>query len=90
MSTKKKQKRQRRKRLHLYLLNDDTNSVEYVVNLLMYLCSHNAFQAEQCALITHTVGKCHIYSSLNGMEIIVIYETLLKSGLKVKLTDKKL
>ena len=88
MATKKKAKRHKRKRLHLYLLNDDTNSVEYVVNLLMYLCSHNAFQAEQCALITHTVGRCHIYSSLNGMEIMVIYETLLKSGLNVELKDK--
>ena len=88
MATKKKAKRHKRKRLHLYLLNDDTNSVEYVVNLLMYLCGHNAFQAEQCALITHTVGRCHIYSSLNGMEIMVIYETLLKSGLNVELKDK--
>jgi|TARA_R110000851_G_scaffold170809_1_gene317179 ATP-dependent Clp protease adaptor protein ClpS len=87
MATKKKP-RQRRKRLHLYLLNDDTNSVEYVVNILMYLCNHNTFQAEQCALITHTVGKCHIYSSLNGAEILVIYETLLKSGLNVELKDK--
>jgi len=90
MSTKKKQKRQRRKRLHLYLLNDDTNSVDYVVNLLMYLCNHNAFQAEQCALITHSNGKCHIYSSLNGSEMMVIYGTFLKAGLNVELKDKKL
>ena len=88
MATKKKT-RHRRKRLHLHLLNDDTNSVEYVVNILMHLCNHNLFQAEQCALITHTVGKCHIYSSLNGMETIVIYETLLRSGLNVELSKKK-
>jgi len=93
MSTKKKQKKQRsprRKRLHLYLINDDTNAVEYVVHLLMYLCSHNALQAEQCALLTHNTGKCHIYSSLNGMEVIAIYEALLKSGLNIELKDKKL
>jgi len=75
MSTKKKQKR--RKRLHIYLLNDEQNSFEYVVKVLMSLCGHNYYQAEQCAMITHNTGKSHIYSGL-GVHPILIYEALLK------------
>jgi len=89
MSTKKKQKQKRRKRLHLYLLNDEVNSFEYVVKVLMSMCGHNAYQAEQCATITHNNGKSHIYSGL-GMEPILVYESLIKHGLSIKLTNKKL
>jgi len=87
MSTKKKQKR--RKRLHVYLLNDNQNSFEYVCKVLMSMCGHNAYQAEQCALLTHNIGKSHVYTGL-GVEPILVYEVLLKHGLKVELNDKKL
>jgi ATP-dependent Clp protease adaptor protein ClpS len=87
MSTKKQP---RRKRLHLYLLDDNTNSFEYVINVLVHVCNMNALQAEQCALLTHSTGKSHIHTSLNGMETIVIYETLLRSGLNIELSKKKL
>jgi ATP-dependent Clp protease adaptor protein ClpS len=85
MSTKKKQKR--RKRLHIYLLNDDENSFEYVVKVLMALCGHNVFQAEQCALLTHNTGASHIYTGL-GVQPILLYEALLKHGLNVELKNK--
>jgi ATP-dependent Clp protease adaptor protein ClpS len=87
MSTKKKQKR--RKRLHLYLLNDEENSFEYVIKVLMALCGHNYYQAEQCAMITHNNGKSHIYTGL-GVQPILLYEALLKHGLNVELKNKKL
>jgi len=87
MSTKK---RSRRKRIHLYLLDDNTNSFEYVINVLVHVCNMNALQAEQCALLTHSTGKSHIYTSLNGVEALVTYETLLKSGLNIQLNTKKL
>jgi len=85
MSTKKKQ--QRRKRLHIYLLNDDENSFEYVVKVLMALCGHNVFQAEQCALLTHNTGTSHVYTGL-GVQPILLYEALLKHGLNVELKTK--
>jgi len=87
MSTKKKQKR--RKRLHLYLLNDEENSFEYVVKVLMTLCGHNYYQAEQCAMITHNTGKSHIYTGL-GVQPILLYEALLKHGLNVELKEKQI
>lgn len=87
MSAKKRQKR--RKRLHLYLLDDEVNSFEYVIKALMTVCGHNYYQAEQCAMITHNNQLCHIFSGL-GNEPIYMYETLLKHGLTVKLKNKKL
>jgi|TARA_R110000787_G_scaffold233111_2_gene340129 ATP-dependent Clp protease adaptor protein ClpS len=86
MSTKKQP---RRKRLHLYLLNDDAMPFEYVVNTLVTMCNHNTLQAEQCALTTHTTGQSHILSAL-GLEAVLIYDVLRKQGLNVKLVDKKL
>lgn len=41
----------------LILINDDVNSLDWVVESLMKVCRHSAEQAEQCALITHTKGK---------------------------------
>ncbi len=86
MSTKKKQKR--RKRYHIYLLNDEQNSFEYVNKVLMSFCGHNYYQAEQCAMITHNTGKAHIYSGL-GVHPLLVYEALIKHGLNVELKTKK-
>ena len=44
----------------LILFNDDVNTIEYVIETLIEVCGHDAFQAEQCALITHFNGKCGI------------------------------
>ncbi len=84
-----KKRRPRRRRLHIYLLNDEFNSFEYVIKVLMSVLGHNVYQAEQCAMITHEAGKCHIHSAL-GTDAYLIYEVLLKNGLTVKLTHKKL
>ncbi len=84
-----KKRKPRRKRLFIYLINDEVNSFEYVHKVLMSVCMHNTFQAEQCAMITHEAGKCHIHSAL-GTDAYLIYEVLLKNGLTVKLTHKKL
>ena len=50
MSIKKKQRKPRRIRLHIYLEDDDVNSFEYVIKVLMAVVGHNCYQAEQCAL----------------------------------------
>ncbi len=84
-----KKRKPRRKRLFIYLINDEVNSFEYVHKVLMSVCMHNTFQAEQCAMITHNAGKCLVYSGL-GNEPYFIYELLTKYGLTVKLTSKKL
>jgi ATP-dependent Clp protease adaptor protein ClpS len=89
MSTKKKPRKPRRKRLHIYLHDDNVNSFEYVVKVLMSICGHNMYQAEQCAMITHNTGESHIYSGL-GNDPYIIFELLIKHGLTVQLKDKKL
>lgn len=42
----------------LILHNDDFNTFEYVIESLVEVCGHQPEQAEQCAIIAHTKGKC--------------------------------
>jgi len=52
----------------LILHNDDVNTFDYVIDVLIDICDHTLEQAEQCALITHLKGKCEVkkgdYSAL--------------------------
>lgn len=45
---------------NLILYNDDHNTFQHVINVLMQYCQHNALQAEQCAMIVHNNGKCSV------------------------------
>ena len=44
----------------LILHNDDVNTFEFVIDVLVEVCGHNPLQAEQCAFIVHQNGKCGI------------------------------
>jgi ATP-dependent Clp protease adaptor protein ClpS len=44
----------------LILHNDDVHSFEYVIDVLVKVCDHDVYQAEQCAYITHYKGKCDV------------------------------
>ncbi|MFQ3333022.1 MAG: ATP-dependent Clp protease adaptor protein ClpS [Flavobacteriales bacterium] len=44
----------------LFLIDDDYNSFDYVVDCLTAICDHDTIQAEQCALLTHYKGSCEI------------------------------
>jgi ATP-dependent Clp protease adaptor protein ClpS len=46
----------------LVLYNDDHNTFEHVINCLVEYCKHDVYQAEQCAWIVHTKGKCAVKS----------------------------
>lgn len=46
----------------LVLHNDDTNTFDYVMEILVEICDHSMTQAEQCATITHFKGKCEVRS----------------------------
>ncbi len=52
----------------IILYNDDVNTFDHVIECLMKYCNHDAQQAEQCAWLVHTKGKCAVksgdYSSL--------------------------
>ena len=45
---------------HIVLYNDDHNTFDHVIECLMAYCGHEVLQAEQCALIVHTKGKCSV------------------------------
>ena len=44
----------------IILYNDDVNTFDYVVDLLMKYCDHQPIQAEQCTWIVHHNGKCQV------------------------------
>jgi ATP-dependent Clp protease adaptor protein ClpS len=55
----------------LMLYNDDVNTFDHVIECLVDICGHARLQAEQCATIVHTKGKCDIkhgnYKNLEKM-----------------------
>jgi len=44
----------------IVLYNDDVNTFDHVINMLIIACDHTPEQAEQCSLITHYNGKCTV------------------------------
>ena len=85
-----KKRQPRRKRMSLYLMNDDHNSFEFVIHSLstiLPMC--NTLRAEQIAQIVHKSGECHIHTGFPP-SIYILYAQLQKQGLTVQLKlDKK-
>ncbi len=53
----------------LVVYNDDFNTFEHVIQVLMSVCSHTPEQAEQCTLLIHYKGKCTVkMGSLNELK----------------------
>jgi ATP-dependent Clp protease adaptor protein ClpS len=44
----------------LILHNDEVNTFDYVIEMLIRICGHSPNQAEQCAFLTHYKGKCEV------------------------------
>jgi ATP-dependent Clp protease adaptor protein ClpS len=64
----------------IVLFNDDHNDFAFVIACLIKYCKHTPMQAEQCALITHGVGKCAVKNGSLG-ELFPINVALQESGL---------
>ena len=67
---------------NLILYNDDFNTFDFIIESLIEICEHDIMQAENCALIAHYKGRCHIkkgtiddlrpkYVALTDRQIIV-------------------
>ena len=69
----------------LWLINDDFNTFDFVIDNLMELCRHSFEQAMQCALITHNHGKCDVLKGSYD-ELEAIANIMLNRGLTVKIT----
>ena len=68
----------------LFLINDDYNSFDYVVDCLTAICDHDPIQAEQCALLTHYKGSYEIMLGDN-VDLLPIQEDLALYGLNVEI-----
>ncbi len=44
----------------IILYNDDVNTFDHVIDMLIHACDHTPEQAEQCSLIVHYKGKCEV------------------------------
>jgi len=68
----------------IILFNDEVNSFDHVINMLIKVCDHSELQAEQCSIIVHNNGKCAVktgdYSDLKPR-----CSRLLKAGLSAEL-----
>ena len=64
----------------IILYNDDFNTFDHVISCLIQICSHEIVQAEQCAWIFHTNGKC-IVKIGEYQELEPLCTSLLDKGL---------
>jgi len=68
----------------IILFNDEVNTFDYVINMLIKVCDHTNLQAEQCSIIVHNNGKCAVktgdYSDLKPR-----CSKLLEAGLSAEL-----
>ena len=68
MSTKEKHKEdvllleKEDKENQIVLYNDEVNTFDHVIDMLIYACEHTPEQAEQCSIIVHYKGKCTVKS----------------------------
>lgn len=44
----------------IVLFNDDVNTFDHVIDMLISACEHTSEQAEQCAILVHYKGKCTV------------------------------
>jgi ATP-dependent Clp protease adaptor protein ClpS len=67
----------------LILFNDDVNSFDHVIDCLMNICEHEMVQAEQCAWVVHTNGKCLVKTGTLD-EVQTMCLKLVNQGLSAK------
>jgi len=67
---------------NLVIYNDDVNTFDYVINLLIEVCSCTPIQAEQITYIIHYKGKCQAKKG-TFKELKPLHETLSDKGLTV-------
>lgn len=68
----------------IVLFNDDVNTFDYVIEMLMKVCEHTSNQAEQCSIIVHNKGKCTVKTG-EYKELKPRCSKLLEAGLSAEL-----
>lgn len=67
--------------LDLVVFNDDVNTFEHVISILMKVCKHSHEQAEQCTLLIHYKGKCAVKKG-SKEELKPMCEAILDAGIQ--------
>ena len=66
--------------LFLVIHNDDVNSFENVIDLLIKVCGLDVEQATQCTMTSHYSGKCDVKAG-SKKELTILKDKLIKGGL---------
>ena len=68
----------------IILYNDNVNTFDHVINMLIHACEHTPEQAEQCSIIVHYKGKCSVKSG-EFEELKPRCSMLLEAGLSAEI-----
>lgn len=68
----------------IILFNDDVNTFDYVIEMLVSICDHTPEQAEQCAMIVHFNGKCPVKTG-SYEDLLPRCSALLNGGLTAEI-----
>lgn len=49
-----------KKENEIVVFNDEVNTFDHVIDMLMETCEHDFLQAEQCTMLIHYKGKCSV------------------------------
>lgn len=49
-----------KKQSEIVVFNDEVNTFDYVIDMLIKTCEHDLIQAEQCTMLIHYKGKCAV------------------------------
>lgn len=65
----------------LVVFNDDFNTFEHVIKVLIKVCKHSQEQAEQCTMIIHYKGKCAVKKG-SREELKPMCQAILDAGIQ--------
>jgi ATP-dependent Clp protease adaptor protein ClpS len=73
--------------MKLYILNDDVNSFEHVIQCIQKYLNYPYMQGVSIAHIVNDSGKCLVKESDDEVRITEIYENLVKQGLSLRIEN---
>ncbi|NQW36347.1 MAG: ATP-dependent Clp protease adaptor ClpS [Flavobacteriales bacterium] len=68
----------------IILFNDEVNTFDHVIDMLIEVCEHTSTQAEQCSIIVHNNGKCAVKTG-SFKELKPRCSKLLEAGLSAEI-----
>ena len=73
--------------MKLYILNDDVNSFEHVIQCIQKYLNYPYMQGVSIAHIVNDSGKCLVKESDDEVRMTEIYENLVKQGLSLRIEN---